>query len=62
MTLTYLSKALTVHYIDHCVQDGRIWALDAYSVCVAGEQWIRRAEWIDVTDISKRELMDWLGY
>ena len=53
----YIVKLLGLHYIDTRVANGRVYAVETYAQ--NGVLW---EEEVDVTDYTKRELYQWLGY
>lgn len=50
-------NTLEIHGIHHRTESGRVLALDMFTH--GGQQ---AAEWVDVTDWTRHDLMEWLGY
>jgi len=57
MTLTTLKRHLADHHVTSRTVDGRILALECYTL---NREYC--ADWIDITGWSKNDLFGWLGY
>lgn len=57
MTIQELTKILEAHGITFWIEDGKVMAEDEYTY--NGELHV---DILDMTDISKEQLWDWLGY
>lgn len=56
MTTTQISKILDLHSVPYYTENGRIYADSMNSLVLLWDQVI------DVTNWTRRQLLDWLGY
>lgn len=57
MSKKVIKKILELHYINNKTVNGRILAEEIYT-----QNGVAGSEWLDVTNWSKKKLMEWLGY
>lgn len=57
MTTSQIARILTKHGIDYTITENKIIAVDEYTI-----NGILHSDTIDITDISKEQLYEWLGY
>ena len=63
-----IANILDAHGIEHYTRNGRIYEVERFRVRVSGyaygdpDSFREEVEEIDVTDWTKRELLNWLGY
>ena len=57
MTIQELTKILEAHGITFWIEDGKVMAEDEYTY-----NGVLHVDILDMTDISKEQLWDWLGY
>lgn len=62
MTVQTLLRILALHGIDYRSNGNRIEAYEDCVQCHDDGTSSDCSQWVDVTDWSKRELCDWLGY
>lgn len=57
MSEKVIKKILDLHYINHKTINGRLFAEKVYT-----QNGVAGSEWLDVTNWSKKKLLEWLGY
>ena len=57
MKIETIEKILKLHYVNTMWVDNRLYAEEEYSINGVGT-----STWIDVTDWTRKEVYDWLGY
>lgn len=57
MRLSSMTRFLEDHHIEYVVQDGKVWALEVYTV-----NGVLRCEWLDITNYNDHDLRKMVGY
>ena len=57
MSEKVIKKILDLHYINHKTINGSLFAEEVYT-----QNGVAGSEWLDVTNWSKKKLLEWLGY
>ena len=57
MSEKIIKKILDLHYINYKTINGRIFVEEIYT-----QNGVAGSEWLDVTNWSKKKLLEWLGY
>lgn len=57
-----IKALLDVHAISYEVHDGRVWAESVYTKAEDDGTIFCGSQYDDVTDMSRKELLYWLGY